>query len=443
MSKIDNNFYIDQTEIDIGSWLSYYSWILEHDGYNAAHKILPDSTAVNSDVWKYIKTKTTDYIDIPGQFTNYPIGYFPEKCNCKQYLGYSLYYPSSYCIYLSLPITGITFEQALSFCEWRTKHMGKNKIIYRLPTPEEWSHYAVTGLSDSEKKAGYRDSLEIKRKCSGANYNYNHVELVYDIYCVGQFKSDKNKIFDIFGNVSEMTSTKGIAKGGNYTQFANQCHPDSVQHYTKPEKWLGFRCVAEKIENKEGTKANISENPTQLKTNNDTSITWDGKFGEFTDIRDGKRYRVVKIGEQIWMAQNIAYKPIEGKYWAYKNDENYILKLGYLYSWETSKNVCPKGWHLPTKEEFEKLLLSVGMSDTLAYKNLLPSSDFGFSIISSGFGGGVIFTKPEFGTGFWSSSLCGSRRVFALVHGRFSPKTFITDEFSPSIGLYVRCIKDK
>ena len=321
--------------------------------------------------------------------------------------------------------------------------MGKNKIIYRLPTPEEWSHYAVTGLSDSEKKVGYRDSLEIKRKCSGANYNYNHVELVYDIYCVGQFKPDKNKILDLFGNVSEMTATKGIAKGGNYTQFANQCHPDSIQNYSKPEKWLGFRCIAEKIEKKVRAKANTSENQTQVKTNIDTSITWDGKFGEFTDIRDGKKYRAVKIGKQVWMAQNLAYKPAERKYWTYQNDETYVPKYGYLYTWETAKTVCPIGWHLPNKDDFYELFKYLGGNDTIVFTELLPRGNSGFSSLTIGLRLGINFTQPATGTAFWSSTENGKKRSWGLTVGRLEPRAYVDDGWFKDSGLPVRCIRNK
>ena len=85
-----------------------------------------------------------------------------------------------------------------------------------------------------------------------------------------------------------------------------------------------------------------------------------GQSSSFVDSRDGKEYKTIKIGEQVWMAENLAYKPYSGKYWAYDNDNSNLEKFGYLYDWETACNVCPNGWHLPNDNEWIELTEYLG-----------------------------------------------------------------------------------
>jgi len=82
--------------------------------------------------------------------------------------------------------------------------------------------------------------------------------------------------------------------------------------------------------------------------------------GSFTDPRDGKIYKTVKIGDQWIMAENLAYKPDNGKFWAYENDESNITIYGYLYDWETAMNIAPDGWHLPSDKEWITLRKILG-----------------------------------------------------------------------------------
>ena len=72
------------------------------------------------------------------------------------------------------------------------------------------------------------------------------------------------------------------------------------------------------------------------------------------DSRDGKSYKTVKIGDQVWMAENLAFEPSSGIYWVYNNDKTNVPKYGYLY-WETALEVCPTAWHLPTDSEWTVL----------------------------------------------------------------------------------------
>jgi len=73
----------------------------------------------------------------------------------------------------------------------------------------------------------------------------------------------------------------------------------------------------------------------------------------FTDERDGKEYRYAKLGTQIWMVDNLNYDIPERK--CYDDAEEMCDTYGGLYDWETAKQVCPKGWHLPHEAEWHAL----------------------------------------------------------------------------------------
>ncbi|MBN1766023.1 MAG: fibrobacter succinogenes major paralogous domain-containing protein [Sedimentisphaerales bacterium] len=95
---------------------------------------------------------------------------------------------------------------------------------------------------------------------------------------------------------------------------------------------------------------------------------------------DGNTYKTIKIGNQIWMAENLKVKHYgngdsisniidnwrrisEGSCWVYNLKDNYFSLYGLLYNWYAvtdTRNIAPAGWHVPSVEEFNTLVDYLG-----------------------------------------------------------------------------------
>jgi len=112
--------------------------------------------------------------------------------------------------------------------------------------------------------------------------------------------------------------------------------------------------------------------------------------GSVIDTRDGKSYNTVKIGNQWWMSENMAYSGITS--YVYNDDANNEAIYGRLYSRGAISTICPNGWHIPSKSEFVQLT------------NYLNNSSVGWL---SSVGGKL----KETGTTHWNSPNTGATNV--------------------------------
>ena len=92
------------------------------------------------------------------------------------------------------------------------------------------------------------------------------------------------------------------------------------------------------------------------------------ELGTFTDERDGQTYKTVKIGDQVWMAQNLNYKSDNS--YCYNDSAKYCSEYGRLYTWADAMESCPTGWHLPSKDEFV-ILANIAGGSSKAGKPLM------------------------------------------------------------------------
>ena len=175
----------------------------------------------------------------------------------------------------------------------------------------------------------------------------------------------------------------------------------------------------------------------------------DNGDGTITDSRDNHVYKIVTIGDHVWMAENIAYLPSVNTYSEVSQDDPYYYVYGYnggdlevakaepnyttygvMYNGPAALAVAPKGWHLPSDEEWKEMEMFLGMSQENADKlneyrgiiapqlkategwddfGTLPgggSNETGFTALPGGyFGGSVGLFKKEGEIGsFWTST---------------------------------------
>lgn len=175
-------------------------------------------------------------------------------------------------------------------------------------------------------------------------------------------------------------------------------------------------------------------------------------FGSLTDSRDNQSYETIQIGDQWWMAENLNFAS-ENSY-CYENNPSMCDTYGRLYSWEEALTACPDGWHLPTKEEMETLVLTLGGMDlagghlkdyessTWFSPNTGANNESGFGALPAGrrYDHGL-FTGRGYYAQFYSSTEHNSAEAFNLMLGYDYEIAFIYN-YKKKYAISVRCIRD-
>ena len=173
------------------------------------------------------------------------------------------------------------------------------------------------------------------------------------------------------------------------------------------------------------------------------------KKGSFTDSRDGKVYKTVKIGDsQTWMAENLNYAA-NGSV-CYENKEANCAKYGRLYDWAAATGACPAGWRLPEDREWATLVNYVG-GESIAGKKLKSTSgwtgggngtdDFEFSALP---GGGLSDGKFDGvgNYGVWWSATEGDANCVWRRYMRYNNEYVGWNALKKSYQFSVRCVQE-
>jgi len=197
--------------------------------------------------------------------------------------------------------------------------------------------------------------------------------------------------------------------------------------------------------------------------------------GTFIDSRDGNEYNWVQIGDQVWMAENLAYLPsvnmvADGSedaagsyYYVYGYDgtnvaeakatDNYAT-YGVLYNWTAAMNACPDGWHLPSDAEWTELTDYLGGESVAGGKlketgtthwaspNTGATNETGFTALPGGdrYGNGTFFGVGNYG--HWWSATEGNATYVWSRHMGYNFSDVYRGNYSKEVGFSVRCLRD-
>ena len=223
-----------------------------------------------------------------------------------------------------------------------------------------WSEYN----QDGELKSKYyynNDSLNNIARFKNGNllekdYDGYILRLSFENHDKYQGKGFVDKPLRLDG---ALFSGKVIVLYNNGGLFTKQEYIDGLKHGLW-EKYYTNGNIQHQLNYKAGVLDGIStfflENKTlwfKQEFKGGVKIRFENENISFTDSRDNKTYATALIGDQIWLAENVAYESDISYF--YGNNEGLVEIYGRLYDWFEAQNICPIGWHLSSKQEWDNL----------------------------------------------------------------------------------------
>ena len=253
-----------------------------------------------------------------------------------------------------------------------------------MPTKQDWETLIkyVGGNSNGGKRLKAKAGWDTDRNGSD-EYGFSVLPGGY-----------RNKVEDYVyegHNAYIWSSTENKSSYAHYVDFGDEgvFVPNNQKYYA-----MSVRCFYEDTSKvSSSSKESSSSSGTSLSSSSVFSIgeylNPDLSYGEYTDTRDNQVYKTIKIGDQVWLAQNLNYAAENS--FCYKNMNSKCERYGRIYTWESAQSVCPEKWRLPGADDYRDLYEYVGAS-SIAGRYLRSAAlwgdggtnDAGFSAIPAG-----------------------------------------------------------